>query len=48
LVRHGRSVELPDAGGFDQAVRLTADGELVAIAERRDGGLKPVTVLNPA
>ena len=26
-------------------VRLTADGELVAVAERRDGKLKPVTVI---
>jgi tRNA pseudouridine55 synthase len=47
-VRHGRRIELPDGSGFDAAVRLTADGEVVAIAERRGGGLKPVTVLNPA
>jgi tRNA pseudouridine55 synthase len=48
LVRHGRRLELPDGDDVVAAVRLTADGELVAIAEKRDGALKPVTVLNPA
>jgi tRNA pseudouridine55 synthase len=47
VARHGNAV----VGGADkspgggEAVRLTLDGELVAIAERRDGVLKPVTVL---
>jgi tRNA pseudouridine55 synthase len=44
-VRNGRALEGNgvDAGGPE--VRLTAGGELVAVAERRDGGLKPVTVI---
>jgi tRNA pseudouridine55 synthase len=48
IARHGQAV----AGGSDESlatstiVRLTLDGELVAIAERRDGVLKPVTVLS--
>jgi tRNA pseudouridine55 synthase len=46
-VRHGRSIEAR-AGGGGTTVRLTEDGELVAIAERRDGTLKPVTVLSAA
>jgi tRNA pseudouridine55 synthase len=46
-VRHGGAVE---AGSLDSlearaAVRLTADGRLLAIAERRNGTLRPVTVL---
>jgi tRNA pseudouridine55 synthase len=47
LVRHGRTVEDRGERGPDEArtVRLTADGELVAVAERRGGALKPVTVL---
>jgi tRNA pseudouridine55 synthase len=47
-VRHGRSIEAGEASGPEGAVRLTHDGELVAIAERREGFLKPVTVLSPA
>jgi tRNA pseudouridine55 synthase len=45
LVRNGRAIE-PDgveAGATD--VRLTAAGELVAVAERRDDMLRPVTVV---
>jgi tRNA pseudouridine55 synthase len=44
LVRDGRPLERgaePDA----RQVRLTAGGELVAVAEPRDGILKPVTVI---
>ena len=44
LARTGRTVEAgieTDAGN----VRLTAGGDLVAVAERRDGKLKPVTVI---
>jgi tRNA pseudouridine55 synthase len=52
LARTGRAVE----NGVENAVenglgagapnvRLTARGELVAVAERRDGKLKPVTVI---
>jgi tRNA pseudouridine55 synthase len=43
-VRHGRPVEVgttPASG----AVRLTADHELIAVAEPSDDALKPVTVL---
>jgi tRNA pseudouridine55 synthase len=45
LVRNGRVLEANgvDAGGTE--VRLTAGGELVAVAERRDRSLKPVTVI---
>jgi tRNA pseudouridine55 synthase len=39
-VGHGR----PVAGSADGAVRLTSGGEVVAIAEPRDGELKPVVV----
>jgi tRNA pseudouridine55 synthase len=44
-VRHGRPVEAngPESGAPN--VRLTAGGELVAVAERRGGELKPVTVV---
>jgi tRNA pseudouridine55 synthase len=47
VARHGGAIE--DARGPDdaKAVRLTAEGELIALAERRDGLLKPVTVLAP-
>jgi tRNA pseudouridine55 synthase len=44
LARNGRAVR----NGVDSDapnVRLTADGELIAVAERRDGMLKPVTVI---
>jgi tRNA pseudouridine55 synthase len=47
LARHGNAVESGgDQVGESAAVRLTLDGELVAIAERRDRVLKPVTVLS--
>ena len=42
-VRHGRPVQ--DDGGADGAVRLTFDGRLLAVARRRDGTLRPETVL---
>jgi tRNA pseudouridine55 synthase len=44
-VRHGRRVaaEPPEEG----PVRLTAGGELIAIAERRDEELQPVVVFSP-
>lgn len=46
LVRNGRAVE-PDGIDADAAdVRLTAAGELVAVAECRDGKLRPVTVVS--
>jgi tRNA pseudouridine55 synthase len=45
-VRHGRRIPAGDAGG-DHA-RLTHDGELLAIGERRDGELQPVVVFAPA
>jgi hypothetical protein len=32
--------------GSERAVRLTWEGELLALAEPRDGVLKPVTVLS--
>jgi tRNA pseudouridine55 synthase len=44
LARTGRAVE----NGLDAnapSVRLTAGGELVAVAERRNGKLKPVVVI---
>ncbi len=46
LVRNGRAVE---PGGIDADavdVRLTAAGELVAVAECRDGKLRPVAVVS--
>jgi tRNA pseudouridine55 synthase len=45
-VRHGRSVEAGEGEGTEGAVRLTDGADLVAIAERRDGVLHPVTVLS--
>ncbi len=44
-VRHGRA--LPDAGDAEGVVRLTREGELVAVAEPRDGELRPVVVFAP-
>jgi len=45
LARTGRTVEADAAAPAAGNVRLTAGGELVAVAERRDGELKPVTVV---
>jgi tRNA pseudouridine55 synthase len=47
--RHGNAVEAGRDENLVSAplVRLTSEGELVAVAERRDGALKPVTVLAP-
>jgi tRNA pseudouridine55 synthase len=45
LVRNGRALEATGVDNGDPEVRLTAGGELVAVAERRDGSLKPVTVI---
>jgi tRNA pseudouridine55 synthase len=48
LARTGRAVENGVENGLGAGarnVRLTAHGELVAVAERRDGKLKPVTVI---
>jgi hypothetical protein len=45
LVRNGRALERGGAGCGGGDVRLTAGGELVAVAEPRDGTLKPVTVI---
>lgn len=44
--RHGNALtpNLEESG--EGPIRLTADGELVAVAESRDGALKPVTVLS--
>jgi len=45
-VRHGQRLADPGGpGGEGGAVRLTAGGLLVAVAERRGADLKPVTVL---
>jgi tRNA pseudouridine55 synthase len=44
--RHGNAVESA-AEEAQTPVRLTVDGELLAVAEPRDGTLKPVTVLAP-
>ncbi len=44
LARTGRAVENGVETGVPN-VRLTAGGKLVAVAERRDGKLKPVTVI---
>jgi tRNA pseudouridine55 synthase len=49
-VRHGVPVTAPTANGTpapDTPTRLTHDGALLAIAEPRDGKLKPVVVLAP-
>ena len=45
-VRHGRRIPAGDSGGGH--VRLTHDGELLAIGEHRDGELQPVVVFAPA
>jgi tRNA pseudouridine55 synthase len=45
-VGHGRRV--PSASGEEGAVRLTRGGELIAVAEPRDGELQPVVVFAPA
>jgi hypothetical protein len=45
-VRHGRS--LTAAGGEPARLRLTHDGELLAVAEPRAGELRPVIVFAPA
>ncbi len=44
LARTGRAVENGVRSGAS-TVRLTAQGELIGVAERRDGMLKPVTVI---
>jgi tRNA pseudouridine55 synthase len=44
LVRSGRSIS-DEGAAAESHVRLTIEGELVAVAERREGLLKPVTVL---
>ena len=49
LARTGRALENGVENGQEAGapnVRLTAGGELVAVAERRDGKLKPVTVMS--
>ncbi len=50
LARTGRALEDGIDTGTSTAanVRLTARGELVAVAERRGGKLKPVTVIPPS
>jgi tRNA pseudouridine55 synthase len=45
LVRNGRPLEEPGVRSGDRHVRLTSGGELVAVAERREGKLRPVTVI---
>jgi tRNA pseudouridine55 synthase len=47
-VRNGGAIEDRERPDGEQAdtFRLTAEGELIAVAERRDGTLKPVTVLD--
>jgi tRNA pseudouridine55 synthase len=44
--RHGNPVAGTAEAGVVGPVRLTAEGELVAVAEPRDGLLRPVTVLS--
>jgi tRNA pseudouridine55 synthase len=44
--RHGQAVSGTGDVGPEGPIRLTVDGELVALAEPRDGALKPVTVLS--
>ena len=45
-IRHGRAIENPGGVGDEgSAVRLTLDGLLIAVAERRGDELKPATVL---
>ena len=41
---HGRAIAAGDAPG-DDPVRLSHDGELVAVAQERDGRLHPIVVL---
>ena len=43
-----RPALLAAAAGESGPVRLTRDGELVAVAEPRDGELQPVVVFAPA
>jgi tRNA pseudouridine55 synthase len=45
LVRNGRALDANGADAGGPEVRLTAGGELVAVAERRGPSLKPVTVI---
>jgi tRNA pseudouridine55 synthase len=44
--RHGNAVAGTGEGTGEGPIRLTVDGELVAVAEPRDGTLKPVTVIS--
>jgi tRNA pseudouridine55 synthase len=45
--RHGSRIEVADEDGQSAGVvRLTSGDELIAVAERRDDALKPVTVLS--
>jgi tRNA pseudouridine55 synthase len=44
-VRHGRRI--PAQGGGAELARLTHDGDVLAIAELRDGELQPVVVFAP-
>jgi tRNA pseudouridine55 synthase len=46
LARHGSTVVVPGENGGNGVVRLTSEGELIALAERRPEGLRPVTVLS--
>jgi tRNA pseudouridine55 synthase len=48
LVRDGRALERGSDEPEADRIRLTAGGELVAVAEPRDGVLKPVTVISRA
>jgi tRNA pseudouridine55 synthase len=45
LARTGRPIEPTGGQEGESQVRLTIEGELVAVAERRDGMLRPVTVI---
>ncbi|HKP21082.1 MAG TPA: tRNA pseudouridine(55) synthase TruB [Thermoleophilaceae bacterium] len=45
-VRHGRRI--PAGGGGEGHTRLTHEGDVLAIAEWRDGELQPVVVFAPA
>jgi tRNA pseudouridine55 synthase len=45
-VRHGRRI--PAAGSSAEHARLTYEGDVLAIAEPRDGELQPVVVFAPA
>jgi tRNA pseudouridine55 synthase len=44
--RHGNAVAGTGDGATEGPIRLTADGELVAVAEPREGALRPVTVIS--